>query len=95
MIKDFDLSDKKVMNILARMKGIFGSECFTPGIRESLIDRKKQVKKYFKREEMLFEVGEDEYEKRQLIYTEDLDVLLDFICFERGIEKIQQNQRWA
>ena len=36
---------------------------------------------------MLFEMGEDEYETRHLIYTEDLDVLLDFICFDRGLEK--------
>ena len=41
MIADFDLSDKKVMAILRRLKSLFGKKPFTPGIAEALIERKK------------------------------------------------------
>ena len=40
MIADFDLSDKKMMAILRRLKSLFGKKAFTPGIAEALIERK-------------------------------------------------------
>ena len=42
MIGDFDLSDVKMLNMLRRLKSIFGKKAFTPGIAEALIERKKQ-----------------------------------------------------
>ena len=47
------------MAILSRMKEIFGKESFSMGIKEALIERKKTVKKYFKREETTFERSKD------------------------------------
>ena len=53
-----------------------------------MIERKKTVKQYFKREETTFEGSSDgEVVTRHFIYTEDLDTLLDFICFERNLDK--------
>ena len=76
-----------MMGILKKLKEIFGKECFTPGIREALIERKKLVTKYFKREQTTFECSDGEVLDRNFIFTEDLDTLLDFICLERGVEK--------
>jgi hypothetical protein len=87
MISDFELSDRKMIGILQRMQEIFGTKSFSTGIRQALIDRKKKLTKYFKREETTFEG----YEKgatiqRHLIYTEYLGTFLDFICLERGVD---------
>ena len=79
MIGDFDLSDVKMLNMLRRLKSIFGKKAFTPGIAEALIERKKQLTKYFKEEETTFVNGEDEEVQRRIVFTESLDILLEFI----------------
>ena len=85
MIADFDLSDKKMMAILRRLKSLFGKKAFTPGIAEALIERKKQLTKYFKEEETTFFNNQGEEVKRRFVFTESLDILLDFIIQERDL----------
>ena len=69
-------------------KSFTSETSFSMGIREALIERKKTVKKYFKCEETTFEGSKDgEVLERHLVYTEDLDTLIDLICFERSIDK--------
>lgn len=85
MISDFDLSDRKMLKILKRMKEMFGERAFSNGIRDALITRKEKLIKYFKCEEFEFESGNGETMKRHMAYTEKLDNLLDFICFERDL----------
>ena len=69
MIADFDLSDKKMMAILRRLKSLFGKKAFTPGIAEALIERKKQLTKYFKEEETMFVNSQGEEVKRRFVFT--------------------------
>ena len=93
MIADFDLSDKKMMAILRRLKSLFGKKAFTPGIAEALIERKKQLTKYFKEEETMFVNSQGEEVKRRFVFTEGLEILLDFIIEERDLnnEKVKVN----
>ena len=86
MIGDFDLSDVKMLNMLRRLKSIFGKKAFTPGIAEALIERKKQLTKYFKEEETTFVNGEDEEVQRRFVFTESLDILLEFIIQGRDLD---------
>ena len=44
-----------------------------------MIERKKQLTKYFKEEETTFVNGEDEEVQRRFVFTESLDILLEFI----------------
>ena len=85
MIADFDLSDRKMLNILRRLKSIFGKKAFTPGIRDALIARKRKLTKYFKEEETTFVNSLGEEVKRRFVFTENLDILLDFIIQERDL----------
>jgi len=88
MIRDYDLTDKKIIGIFKQMREIFGQKAFSVGIKNALIERKRKVQQYFKSEQTLFESSNDgETLKRNLIYTDDRDVLLDFICVERNIDK--------
>ena len=86
MIADFDLSDIKMLNMLRRLKSIFGKKAFTPGIAEALIERKKQLTKYFKEEETTFVNGEGEEVQRRFVFTESLDILLEFIIQGRDLD---------
>ena len=45
MISDFEVSDRKMMKILRKMREIFGKKAVTPNIREAIIARKKKVLK--------------------------------------------------
>ena len=45
MISDFEVSDRKMMRILRKMREIFGKKAVTPNIREAIIARKKKVLK--------------------------------------------------
>ena len=85
MIADFDLSDRKMLNMLRRLKSIFGKKAFTPGIREALIARKRKLTKYFKEEETTFVDSQGKEVKRRFVFTENLDILLDFIIQERDL----------
>ena len=87
MIADFDLSDIKMLKILRRLKKLFGKKAFTAGIREALIERKKGLTKYFKEEETTFYDSSGEELKRRFVYTEELEMLLEFILQERDIEE--------
>ena len=93
MIADFDLSDRKMLNMLRRLKSLFGKKAFTPGIAEALIERKRQLTKYFKEEETIFVNSQGEEVKRRFVFTENLDILLDFIIQERDMtsEKVKVN----
>ena len=93
MIADFDLSDRKMLNMLRRLKSLFGKKAFTPGIAEALIERKKQLTKYFKEEETTFFNNQGEEVKRRFVFTENLDILLDFIIQERDMnsEEVKVN----
>ena len=42
MISDFEVSDRKMMKILRKMKQIFGKKAVTPNIKEAIIERKKK-----------------------------------------------------
>jgi hypothetical protein len=86
MISDFDLPDRKMLKILKRLRKMFGNSAFTPNIREALITRKLKVAKHFKKEKITFEDGKGGEYTRWAVYTEDLEVLLDFLCEERGVE---------
>ena len=85
MIADFDLSDRKMLNMLRRLKSIFGKKAFTPGIREALIARKRKLTKYFKEEETTFVDSQGKEVKKRFVFTENLDILLDFIIQERDL----------
>ena len=87
MIADFDLSDRKMMNVLRRLKDIFGKKSFTPGIAEALIQRKKKLTKYFKEEETIFVDSQGKEVKRRFVFTEELELLLDFVMHERDMTK--------
>ena len=93
MIADFDLSDRKMLNMLRRLKSLFGKKAITPGIAEALIERKRQLTKYFKEEETTFVNNQGEEVKRRFVFTENLDILLDFIIQERDMtsEKVKVN----
>ena len=45
MISDFEVSDRKMMKILRKMREIFGKKAVTPNICEAIIARKKKVLK--------------------------------------------------
>ena len=79
MIADFDLSDNKMLRILRRLRKLFGRKAFTPGIAEALIERKKNLTKYFKEEETTFFNSAGEELKRRFVYTEQLEMLLEYI----------------
>jgi hypothetical protein len=87
IIGDFDISDRKMLKLLTRLRTMFGQKAFTPNIRDALIERKKSLTKFFKREEIKFEGTDGEELTRQFVYTEDLEILIDFICHERTVEK--------
>ena len=87
MISDFEVSDRKMMKILKKMRELFGRNACTPNIREAIIERKKKVLKYFKVENTSFKSKDGSDIKRQFVYTEDLELLLDFIISERDYEK--------
>ena len=40
MISDFEVSDRKMMKTLRKMKQIFGKKAVTPNIKEAIIERK-------------------------------------------------------
>ena len=75
MISDFEVSDRKMMKILRKMRELFGRNAVTPHIREALIERKKQVVRYFKVENTTFKSKDGSDIKRQFVYTEDLELL--------------------
>ena len=87
MISDFEVSDRKMIKILRRMRELFGRNAFTPHIREAIIERKKQVVRYFKVENTTFKSNGGSDIKRQFVFTEDLELLLDFVISERDYEK--------
>ena len=87
MISDFEVSDRKMMKILRKMREIFGKKAVTPNIREAIIARKKKVLKYFKVENATFKDKDGIDMKRQFVYTEDLELLLDFVISERDYEE--------
>ena len=87
MISDFEVSDRKMMKILRKMRELFGKNACTPNIREALIERKKKVLKFFKVENTSFKSKDGSDIKRQFVYTEDLELLLDFVISERDYEK--------
>ena len=93
MIGDFDLSDRKMLRILSRLKKLFGKKAFTPGIAEALIARKKNLTQYFKEEETTFYNSAGEEMKRRFVYTEELELLLEFILHERDIE--EDDVKWV
>ena len=93
MIADFDLSDIKMLRILRRLKKLFGRKAFTPGIREALIARKKDLIKYFKEEETTFYNSAGVELKRRFLYTEELEMLLEYILQERDIE--EEDIKWV
>ena len=95
MIADFDLSDIKMLKILRRLKKLFGKKAFTAGIREALIERKKGLTKYFKEEETTFYDSSGEELKRRFVYTEELEMLLEFILQERDIEEGDVKWGWG
>ena len=69
------------------MREIFGKKAVTPNICEAIIARKKKVLKYFKDENATFKDKDDIDMKRQFVYTEDLDLILDFLISERNYEE--------
>ena len=69
------------------MREFFGRNAFTPHIREAIIERKKQVVRYFKVENTTFKSNGGSDIKRQFVFTEDLELLLDFVISERDYEK--------
>ena len=69
------------------MRELFGRNAFTPHIREAIIERKKQVVRYFKVENTTFKSNGSSDIKRQFVFTEDLELLLDFVISERDYEK--------
>ena len=87
MISDFEVSDRKMMKILRKMREIFGKKAATPNIREAIIARKEKVLKYFKVENATFKDKDGIDMKRQFVYTEDLELLLDFVISERDYEE--------
>ena len=87
LIADFELSDHKMIKILRRLRKLFGRKAFTPGIEAALIARKKRLTKYFKEEATTFYDNNDEELKRRFVFTEELEILLDFILQERDIEE--------
>ena len=93
MIADFDLTDRKMLRILRRLRKLFGKKAFTPGIAEALIARKKNLTKYFKEEATTFYNSDGEELKRRFVYTEELDILLEFVLHERDIE--ENDVKWV
>ena len=87
MISDFEVSDRKMMKILRKMREIFGKKAVTPNIREAIIARKKKVLKYFKVENTTFKDKDGNDINRQFVFTEDLELLLDFVISERDYEE--------
>ena len=79
MISDFEVSDRKMMKILRKMKQIFGKKAVTPNIKEAIIERKKKVLKFFKVENTTFKDKDNDDINRQFVFTEDLELLLDFV----------------
>ena len=69
------------------MREFFGRNAFTPHIREAIIERKKQVVRYFKVKNTTFKSNGGSAIKRQFVFTEDLELLLDFVISERDYEK--------
>ena len=87
MISDFEVSDRKMMKILRKMREIFGKKAVTSNIREAIIARKKKVLKYFKVENTTFKDKDGNDINRQFVFTEDLELLLDFVISERDYEE--------
>ena len=56
-------------------------------VEAALIARKKRLTKYFKEEATTFYDNNDEELKRRFVFTEELEILLDFILQERDIEE--------
>ena len=69
MISDFEVSDRKMIRILRRMRELFGRNAFTPHIREAIIERKKQVVRYFKVENKTFQSNGGSDIKGQFVFT--------------------------
>merc|ERR1712240_199658 len=67
LIADFELSDRKMIKILCRLRKLFGRKAFTPGIEAALIARKKRLTKYFKEEATTFYDNNDEELKRRFV----------------------------
>ena len=78
MISDFEVSDRKMMKILKKMREIFGKNAVTPHIREAIIERKKKVLQYFNVEDTTFKAKDGTDINRQFVYCEELELLLDF-----------------
>ena len=91
IIADFELSDRKMIKILRRLRKLFGRKAFTPGIEAALIARKKRLTKYFKEEATTFYNNDGKELKRRFVFTEELELLLDFILQERDIEEDKVN----
>ena len=87
MISDFEVSDRKMMKILRKMKQIFGKKAVTPNIKEAIIERKKKVLKFFKVENTTFKDKDNDDINRQFVFTEDMELLLDFVISERDYEE--------
>ena len=75
MISDFEVSDRKMMKILRKMKQIFGKKAVTPNIKEAIIERKKKVLKFFKVENTTLRT------KITMISTDNLYSLRIWNCF--------------
>ena len=56
-------------------------------VEAALIARKKRLTKYFKEEATTFYDNNDEELKRRFVFTEELEILLDFILQERDMEE--------
>ena len=69
------------------MREVFGKKVVAPNIREAIIARKKKVLKYFKVENATFKDKDGNDMDRQFVYTEDLELLLDFVISERDYEE--------
>ena len=75
------------MSTLRKMREIFGKKAVTPNIREAIIARKKKVLIYFKVENTTFKDKDGNDINRHFVFTEDLELLLDFVISERDYEE--------
>ena len=66
-------------NVLRRLRDLFGTSASKPGIIEAIIKRKRNQDPHFNKEISEFDDGNGDDIIMYLEFTEEIDVLLDFI----------------